>query len=63
MFCFRFKIHLCADIVRKIILSNISRCIDSSIVGPNICQVSVQSGTYSQCVRITYANIVQLCEV
>ena len=28
MFCFRFKIHFCADIVRKRILSNISRCID-----------------------------------
>ena len=27
--------------VRKIILSNIYWCIDSIIVGPNICQVSV----------------------
>ena len=47
IFCFRFKIHLCTDIVRKIILSNIYiyRCIDSIIVEPNICQVSV--GTMS----------------
>ena len=28
-------------IARKRILSNISLCIDSIIVGPNICQVSV----------------------
>ena len=41
MFCFRFKINFCTDIVRKRILSNISRCIDSIIVGPNICQVTV----------------------
>ena len=30
-FVFRFKIHFCTEIVRKRILSNISRCIDSII--------------------------------
>ena len=35
----RTRHDFCTDIVRKRILSNISRCIDSIIVGPNICQV------------------------
>ena len=42
-FIFRFKINFCTDLVRKRILSNISRCIASIIVGPNICQVSAPS--------------------